>query len=199
MTLFPALAIASLVVAVNLVADGDPRGVRAMSDRRGRHRRSRSRISSSSTASAGSTGPSSAASRSRSSAGARTGSSASPAAASRPRRSAIVRYLPRNGRVTGGSITVAGRDVLGARASSELRDYHARTVSMVYQNPGAALNPGMRDRHPGRRGVHGARRAAQGSDGARPRRARRRCRSPIPRASWAATRISSPAACSSAS
>jgi peptide/nickel transport system ATP-binding protein len=55
----------------------------------------------------------------------------------------IVRYLPRNGRITGGSISVAGRDVL-ALGHAELRDYHARTVSMVYQNPGAALNPGMR-------------------------------------------------------
>jgi peptide/nickel transport system ATP-binding protein len=55
----------------------------------------------------------------------------------------IVRYLPRNGRITGGSITVAGQDVL-AFGSKGLRDYHARTVSMVYQNPGSALNPGMR-------------------------------------------------------
>jgi peptide/nickel transport system ATP-binding protein len=56
---------------------------------------------------------------------------------------AIVRYLPRNGRITGGSISVAGRDVLGLSRAG-LRDYHARTVSMVYQNPGAALNPGLR-------------------------------------------------------
>jgi peptide/nickel transport system ATP-binding protein len=55
----------------------------------------------------------------------------------------IVRYLPRNGRITGGSITVAGQDVLALGAKG-LRDYHARTVSMVYQNPGSALNPGMR-------------------------------------------------------
>ena len=55
----------------------------------------------------------------------------------------IVRYLPRNGRITGGSITVAGQDVLALGARG-LRDYHARTVSMVYQNPGSALNPGMR-------------------------------------------------------
>ena len=38
---------------------------------------------------------------------------------------------------------MAGRDVL-ALGRRGLRDYHARTVSMVYQNPGAALNPGMR-------------------------------------------------------
>jgi peptide/nickel transport system ATP-binding protein len=56
---------------------------------------------------------------------------------------AIVRYLPRNGRVTGGSVSVAGRDAL-ALSGRGLRDYHARTVSMVYQNPGAALNPSIR-------------------------------------------------------
>ncbi|MCI0634398.1 MAG: ABC transporter ATP-binding protein [Actinobacteria bacterium] len=56
---------------------------------------------------------------------------------------AIVRYLARNGRVSGGSITVAGRDVLGLRRGL-LREYRARSVSMVYQNPGAALNPSMR-------------------------------------------------------
>ena len=55
----------------------------------------------------------------------------------------IVRYLPRNGRVTGGRISVAGVDVL-ALGRRGLRDYHAHTVSMVYQNPGAALNPSMR-------------------------------------------------------
>ncbi len=55
----------------------------------------------------------------------------------------IVRYLPRNGRITAGSISVAGQDVL-ALGGKSLREYHARTVSMVYQNPGAALNPGMR-------------------------------------------------------
>jgi peptide/nickel transport system ATP-binding protein len=56
---------------------------------------------------------------------------------------AIVRYLPRNGGVSAGTITVAGRDVLALKGRS-LRQYHARTVSMVYQNPGAALNPSMR-------------------------------------------------------
>jgi peptide/nickel transport system ATP-binding protein len=55
----------------------------------------------------------------------------------------IVRYLPRNGRITGGRISVAGQDVL-ALGQRGLREYHARTVSMVYQNPGSALNPGMR-------------------------------------------------------
>ena len=55
---------------------------------------------------------------------------------------AIVRYLPRNGRVRGGSVRVAGQDVLslGGRA---LRRLHVDTVSMVYQSPGAALNPSL--------------------------------------------------------
>ena len=56
---------------------------------------------------------------------------------------AVVRYLARNGRVTGGSIAVAGRDVLGL-GRAELREFRARRVSMVYQNPGAALNPSIR-------------------------------------------------------
>jgi peptide/nickel transport system ATP-binding protein len=56
---------------------------------------------------------------------------------------AIVRYLAGNGRVAGGAISVAGKDVL-ALGQRGLREYHARTVSMVYQNPGAALNPSLR-------------------------------------------------------
>jgi peptide/nickel transport system ATP-binding protein len=56
---------------------------------------------------------------------------------------AIVRYLARNGRVSGGSISVAGQDVLALRGG-RLRKYRATTVSMVYQNPGAALNPSIR-------------------------------------------------------
>jgi peptide/nickel transport system ATP-binding protein len=56
---------------------------------------------------------------------------------------AIVRYLPRNGRVSGGSISVGGRDVLGLNRNG-LRDLRARNVSMVYQEPGRALNPSIR-------------------------------------------------------
>jgi peptide/nickel transport system ATP-binding protein len=55
---------------------------------------------------------------------------------------AIVRYLARNGRVTGGSISIDGRDVLALRGE-ELRRLRARTVSMVYQEPGRALNPSI--------------------------------------------------------
>ena len=55
---------------------------------------------------------------------------------------AIVRYLARNGRVTGGRIEIDGRDVLSLR-SEELRRLRARSVSMVYQEPGRALNPSI--------------------------------------------------------
>jgi peptide/nickel transport system ATP-binding protein len=56
---------------------------------------------------------------------------------------AVVRYLPRNGRVTGGSVTVDGRDVLGMRGA-RLRELRNRSVSMVYQEPSRALNPSLR-------------------------------------------------------
>ena len=56
---------------------------------------------------------------------------------------ASVRYLPRNGRVRGGSILVDGRDLLKL-GGAELRHLRANTVSMVYQDPGRALNPSIR-------------------------------------------------------
>jgi peptide/nickel transport system ATP-binding protein len=56
---------------------------------------------------------------------------------------ALVRYLPRNGRVSAGTIRINGQDPLGM-GQAELRDLRARTVSMVYQEPGRALNPTLR-------------------------------------------------------
>jgi peptide/nickel transport system ATP-binding protein len=56
---------------------------------------------------------------------------------------ALVRYLPRNGRVSAGTIRINGQDPLGM-GQAELRDLRARTVSMVYQEPGRALNPSLR-------------------------------------------------------
>ncbi len=53
---------------------------------------------------------------------------------------AVVRYLARNGRVSQGKIAIDGRDVLAMRGV-ELRKLRANTVSMVYQEPGRALNP----------------------------------------------------------
>ncbi len=56
---------------------------------------------------------------------------------------AAIGYLARNGRVCGGRIRVDGRD-LGSLSPSELRRLRAHSVSMVYQDPGRALNPSMR-------------------------------------------------------
>jgi peptide/nickel transport system ATP-binding protein len=56
---------------------------------------------------------------------------------------AIVRYLPRNGRVSSGSIKVAGEDLL-AMSDDDVRTMRTTRVSMVYQNPGGALNPTIR-------------------------------------------------------
>src|SRR3984957_16112964 len=56
---------------------------------------------------------------------------------------ALVRYLPSNGRVSAGTISINGQDPLSMHAAA-LRDLRARTVSMVYQEPGRALNPSLR-------------------------------------------------------
>ena len=56
---------------------------------------------------------------------------------------ALVRYLPSNGRVSGGTISINGLDPL-SMGRAALRDLRARTVSMVYQEPGRALNPSLR-------------------------------------------------------
>jgi peptide/nickel transport system ATP-binding protein len=55
---------------------------------------------------------------------------------------AIVRYLARNGSVSAGRIDIEGRDVL-ALSGSELQRLRGRTVAMVYQEPGRALNPSI--------------------------------------------------------
>jgi peptide/nickel transport system ATP-binding protein len=56
---------------------------------------------------------------------------------------AIMRALPRNGRVVSGSIRVDGEDLLGM-GQAGVRKLRATTLSMVYQNPAAALNPTIR-------------------------------------------------------
>ena len=55
----------------------------------------------------------------------------------------VVRYLPRNGSITGGSIALDGRDIMKLDAEA-LRRARADSVSMVYQDPGKALNPSLR-------------------------------------------------------
>ena len=53
---------------------------------------------------------------------------------------AAVRYLPRNARITGGQILVDGADVT-KMTDEQLRTFRMHHASMVYQDPGAALNP----------------------------------------------------------
>jgi peptide/nickel transport system ATP-binding protein len=56
---------------------------------------------------------------------------------------AALGYLADNGRITGGHSLVAGRDIT-AMSASELRQVRVDDVSMVYQDPGAALNPTLK-------------------------------------------------------
>jgi peptide/nickel transport system ATP-binding protein len=56
---------------------------------------------------------------------------------------ALTKYLPRNGRVSAGSLSINGEDPMRLRGTA-LRDFRAHTVSMVYQEPGKALNPSIR-------------------------------------------------------
>ena len=56
---------------------------------------------------------------------------------------AVLRYLPRNGRISSGSVSVAGED-LADLSEAQVRELRASKVSMVYQNPGGALNPTIR-------------------------------------------------------
>ena len=53
---------------------------------------------------------------------------------------AVLRALPRGGRITGGAVSIAGQGV-AALSAGGLRRLWARDVSMVYQDPSRALNP----------------------------------------------------------
>ena len=53
---------------------------------------------------------------------------------------AVMRILDRAGRIADGTITFSGIDVRNAR-EREVRDLRGREISMIFQNPRAALNP----------------------------------------------------------
>ncbi|HLX00572.1 MAG TPA: ATP-binding cassette domain-containing protein, partial [Trinickia sp.] len=55
---------------------------------------------------------------------------------------ATLRYLPRNGKVKAGRISIAGQDIAALDADA-LRRLRANAISMVYQDPSRALNPSM--------------------------------------------------------
>jgi peptide/nickel transport system ATP-binding protein len=53
---------------------------------------------------------------------------------------AVVRILDRAGKVAEGSITFSGVDLVAA-SEAQMRDLRGREISMIFQNPRAALNP----------------------------------------------------------
>jgi peptide/nickel transport system ATP-binding protein len=53
---------------------------------------------------------------------------------------AALRYLPRNAVITGGRILVGGADITKMN-DEQVRDFRTNHASMVYQDPGGALNP----------------------------------------------------------
>src|ERR1700752_1236708 len=53
---------------------------------------------------------------------------------------AVMRILDRAGRIAAGSVLFSGIDLKGA-AEAEVRDLRGRELSMIFQNPRAALNP----------------------------------------------------------
>ena len=56
---------------------------------------------------------------------------------------AAMRYLPRNGKITGGRIEFEGNDIV-RMSDEEIRKLRSTAMSMVYQSPIAALNPSIR-------------------------------------------------------
>ena len=59
---------------------------------------------------------------------------------------AAMRYLPRNGKIAGGKILFDGRDMT-TMSNDEVSELRRSSISMVYQNPIAAMNPTIRIGH----------------------------------------------------
>ncbi|TMI81601.1 MAG: ABC transporter ATP-binding protein [Bacillati bacterium ANGP1] len=56
---------------------------------------------------------------------------------------ALMRYLPRNGRIDAGAIRVEGEDLIRLQGEA-LRRWRGARLGMVYQDPAGALNPALR-------------------------------------------------------
>ena len=161
--LFPSLAIA--IAGHRREPDRRRRGLglRAMTVSRAA-RRSSSPTSRSPTACAASGGPSCAASTSPSPRASPTGSSASRAAASRPRRTPCCGYLPRNGRISSGSVTVAGRGPRGPERGRRCASCAPTQGLDGLPEPRRRAEPDDPRRRPGGRGVHDRRRGSEAGD-----------------------------------
>jgi len=55
----------------------------------------------------------------------------------------MIQYLPRNGRVRNGSVTLDGQDLL-TLPSSQMRKLWGSEITMVHQDPATAVNPSIR-------------------------------------------------------
>jgi peptide/nickel transport system ATP-binding protein len=110
---------------------------------------------------------------------------------------AIMRYLPRNATILDGSIRLNGEDML-RMSGGNVRRLHATSLSMVYQNPAAALNPSIRV-GPQLTEVFQLLGVEKEEAAHRTEAMLTRCRSPTRNGSCAAIRTSSRAGCSSAS
>ena len=109
---------------------------------------------------------------------------------------AVLRYLPRNGRISSGLVEVAGEDLADM---SEARGARAARLQGLdgLPEPRRGAEPDDPGRRPGGRGLHAGRHRGRARERAEEMLAR--SRSPTPTASCGATRTSSRAACSSAS
>ena len=111
---------------------------------------------------------------------------------------AIMRLLAKTGRVTQGSITFDGRDLL-ALSAEEMREIRGRDIAMIFQEPMTSLNPvlsiGEQVMEPLL--IH-LKMTGDQAHGARDRAAVSWSASPTARAGSSNIRISSPAACASA-
>jgi peptide/nickel transport system ATP-binding protein len=55
---------------------------------------------------------------------------------------AVMRYLPANGRISGGQITLAGESLIN-RSTRDMRHIWGKQIALVPQDPGGSLNPAM--------------------------------------------------------